>query len=115
MRRYQSRRDIMSREMGFDPAPSFKPPQMPSQLDAKDERLLELSAEVGRLEGQNDLLAEDNGRLEDENRKLQDDNKSLRESNREYERREDQASAGYKSGQQLVDEIEKALKNKKEK
>lgn len=113
MRRYQNRnRDMMG--YAGEPAPSFKPPQMPSQLDPKDERLLELSAEVGNLQGQNDLLAEDNGRLEDEVRELRNENKRLTESNRNYESQADRAEAGYKSGQQLVDEIEKALKNKKE-
>lgn len=92
--------------------PVYTPPR--DQLDPKDERLLELSQEVGKLYGVNDLLQEDNVRLEEEVRELRADNKRLKESNRNYESQAERAEAGYKSGQQLVDEIEKALKNKKE-
>lgn len=90
MRRYQNRnRDMMG--YAGEPAPSFKPPQMPSQLDAKDERLLELSAEVGNLAGQNDLLVEDNSRLEDENRKMRDQIKEGTEENKKQRETLDEA------------------------
>lgn len=108
MRRYAGRSHDF---MGYPSEP--QPAQRPNALDPKDERLIEQSEEIGFLKGQNDLLAEDNGRLEDDNRKLRDDNKTLKESNREYERREESAQAGYKSGQQLVDEVEEAIKKMK--
>ena len=109
MRRYANRnRDFMS----------YAEPPMPAapanQLDPKDERLIEAHLEIGRLQGSNDLLAEDNGRLEDENRSLRDEIKDIRKRNSELEQREVAASAGYKSGQDLVDEIESALQKKLE-
>lgn len=111
MRRYANRdRYAMA---GYPEQPMIPAPS-PSQLDAKDERLLEQSIAIGHLQGANDLLAEDNGRLEDENRKLREKNDELKERNTELERRDSAASAGYKSGQQLVDEIEAALVAKKE-
>lgn len=100
-------------KMGYDPG--FAPPIAPvSKLDPKDERLIEQSEEIGFLKGQNDLLNEDNRRLEEDNASLRSELKEARERNTELERRDSAASAGYKSGQQLVDEIESALKAKKE-
>lgn len=107
MRRYQRNRDMMS--YAEDPASSFKPPQMPSQLDPKDERLLELSAEVGNLQGQLDMVAEDNGRLEGENSKLKERNQELKERNLELERKE----YANKNGFELAEEIREALKKMK--
>ncbi len=110
MRRYANRnRDFMAyRE------PQMQPLIPANQLDPKDERLIEAHVEIGRLQGVNDLLAEDNGRLEDENRSLCDEIKDIRKRNVELEQREVAAQAGYKSGQDLIDEIEAALQKKLE-
>lgn len=109
MRRYANRnRDFMGYEEPRMPMPPT------NQLDPKDERLIEAHLEIGRLQGANDLLAEDNGRLEDDNRQLREEIKEVRDRNRTLEQRETQAQAGYKSGQQLVDDIEKALQKKLE-
>lgn len=108
MRRYQNRNRDM---MGYaDPAPSFKPPQMPSQLDPKDERLLELSAEVGNLAGQNDLLVEDNSRLEDENQEMRSRIKDGKAENERLQERLDELR------QELSDSKDEIIKlTKKEK
>lgn len=109
MRRYANRnRDFMGYEEPRMPMPPA------NQLDPKDERLIEAHLEIGRLQGANDLLAEDNGRLEDENRQLREEIKEVREKNKQYELGERAAQAGYKSGSQLVDEIESALQKKLE-
>lgn len=101
--------------MGYpgEPLTSFKPPQMPSQLDPKDERLLELSAEVGRFQGENDLLAEDNGRLEDDNRQLRDRNKELSDRNVQLERQEVAYNTEGESAQKLISAVEQELKDRK--
>lgn len=99
--------------MGYAPEQPMQQPPV-SKLDPKDERLIEQSEEIGWHKGQNGLLNEDNTRLERDNEKLREENKELREKNRGYENSATRAEAGYKSGQQLVDEIEAALKAKKE-
>lgn len=112
MRRYQNRnRDMMG--YAGEPAPSFKPPQMPSQLDAKDERLLELSAEVGNLAGQNDLLVEDNGRLEDENRKMRDQIKEGTEENKRLGEQLEETRQRMWDAENKVTQLEAKLKEKK--
>lgn len=63
--------------------PIYTPPR--DQLDPKDERLLELSQEVGKLYGVNDLLQEDNVRLEGEAKELHGKNIQLEKRNRELE------------------------------
>lgn len=109
MRRYANRnRYFMAYEEPRQPMPPA------NQLDPKDERLIEAHLEIGRIQGANDLLAEDNGRLEDENRGLRDEIKDIRKRNSELEQREVAASAGYKSGADLVEEIETALRKKLE-
>ena len=111
MRRYANRyRGMMDYQ---DPAPSFQPPQMPSQLDPKDERLLELSAEVGNLHGQNDLLVEDNGRLEDEIREIKKENRELSERNMELETRTSGEIANQATINEIADEVQRNLKERK--
>lgn len=98
--------------MGYEPP---MPPSQPSvsNLDPKDERLLDLSEMVGQLGGQNDMLNEDNRRLEDENGSLRKDNAILQERNTALQLSDSETRAGYKSGSQLVEEIEEALAEKK--
>lgn len=95
-----------------------EPPMMPtppiSRLDAKDERLVEQSEDIGYLKGQNELLDEDNRRLEQTVKDLEERNRQLQDRNTELEKRESAAQAGYKTGSQLVEEIESALKSRKE-
>lgn len=110
MRRYANRNRDMMGYTNEQPIP-VKPSS--SALDPKDERLVEMAEEIGWQKGQNDLLAEDNGRLEDDNRQLRDRNKELQEENIEFKRQEAAASAGYKSGFELVSEIEEAVKKMK--
>lgn len=96
--------------------PGFHPPIQtppPAQLDATAERLLELSQRVGTLEGQNDLLNEDNRRLEQENEKYRRENATLEGRNRELEQRESAAQAGFRSASELMDEFEQVLSNRK--
>lgn len=110
MRGYANRnRDFMTY-----PEPQMQPLTPANQLDPKDERLIEAHMEIGRLQGTNDLLAEDNGRLEDENRSLRDEIKDIRKRNIELENRDAAASAAYKSGSDIVEEIESALRKKLE-
>jgi predicted nuclease with TOPRIM domain len=90
------------------------PPQPAvNQLDAKDERLVDLSETVGQLGAQNDMLNEDNRRLEQKVKDLSERNSELQKRNTELERQHSADSAAYKSGQKLVDEIESALKDRK--
>lgn len=97
---------------GEPPQPAYPPI---SKLDPKDERLIEQSEDNGYLKGLNEMLNEDNRRLEQENAELRGQMQEVQERNTILESREAAASAGYKSGQQLVDEIEAALTSKKEK
>jgi hypothetical protein len=92
----------------FEP-PVYTPPKMPNQLDPKDERLLELSQEVGKLYGVNDLLQEDNVRLETEVRQLRRENKQLERANRELEESEHNDTGA----RTLVEAIRTELKNSK--
>jgi regulator of replication initiation timing len=98
--------------MGYQP-PMQPVIPTPSALDPQNERLLDLSEQVGQLGSQNDMLNEDNRRLEQENADLRKRNQELQERNTRLESEAAAASAGYKSGAALVDEIEQALKNKK--
>ena len=91
--------------------PVYTPPR--DQLDPKDERLLELSQEVGKLYGVNDLLQEDNVRLEGEVKELRADNKRLKESNHEYERRENQSEAREDAVGTFIKDVKNQLKEKK--
>lgn len=111
MRRYQGRSD---RFMGYETQPPMMPALPASQLDAKDERLLELSLEVGRLQGANDLLVEDNGRLEDDNATLRKANVDYSKRIIEFERADAAASAGHKSASDILDEFEQEIKKRKE-
>lgn len=87
--------------------PIYTPPR--DQLDPKDERLLELSQEVGKLYGVNDLLQEDNVRLEQEVKKLHGENKQLERRNRELEESEHNDTGA----RTLVEAIRTELKNSK--
>lgn len=99
----------------YEEGPRMQPLPPVSQLDAKEERLLELSQYVGQLEGQNDLLNEDNRRLEEDNRTLSDKNKELYERNRKLESEADQATAGHRAVSEIMDELESELTSRKEK
>ena len=94
--------------------PTAQPVPSPSGLDPQNERLLDLSEVVGQLGSQNEMLNEDNRRLEQENEDLRERNGVLQKRNTELERQEAGVTAGYKSGSQLVEEIEAALKARKE-
>jgi len=89
--------------------PVYTPPR--DQLDPKDERLLELSQEVGKLYGVNDLLQEDNVRLEQENVELRRKNSQLEKRNRELE----ESEAHDTGARTLVEAIRVELKNSKAK
>lgn len=108
LRNKNSRNDFM----GY-PEPPVQQVAPVSQLENKDERLLELSEIAGRLDSENKMLNEDNRRLEQENSELRERVQSLNKRNIELERQEAADSAGYKSGSQLVEEIEEALTAKK--
>jgi uncharacterized protein (DUF3084 family) len=106
---------------GYGPSNNFAPynqpptpPQSPvSQLDAKDERLVDLSEIVGQLGAQNDLLNEDNRRLEQENESLGRRNKELQERNTELERRDATDAAAFESVDNFINDVKTALKEKK--
>lgn len=105
MRRYHNPNRGM---MGLEP-PIYTPPQNASQLDPKDERLLELSQRLGEVEAIRDLVTDDNGRLEEDNERLRRENKELRDRNSRLESEESER----KGAEELVDEIESVLVTKK--
>ena len=110
MQRYANRnRDFMPYE---EPRPPMPPA---NQLDPKDERLIEAHLEIGRLQGANDLLAEDNGRLEDENRELKSRNEELEDQQRRDKVRAAKDSATEDSVSTLIDRIERQLQTREEK
>lgn len=100
----------------FMPEPEFRPGliSFKDPLELKDQHLVALSNTNGFLAGRNAELEKTVYRLEERNRKLEAEVTELREDNKRYEISERQAQAGYKSGSQLVDEIEKALQKKLE-
>jgi len=79
------------------------------QLDPKDERLMELSQEVGKLYGVNDLLQEDNVRLENEVSELKNDNRTLKKRNQHLEESEHKDTGA----RTLVQAIKSELENNK--
>lgn len=103
----------MGSENGYGVVPPMQPLPPKSQLDAQSERLAEQAEDIGWLKGQNDMLNEDNRKLERENQELREKNKTLQERNTRLESQAAADSAGYKSGSELVNEIEEALKAKK--
>lgn len=95
--------------------PQMQPLPPASRLDAQSERLAEQAEDIGWLKGQNDMLNEDNQRLEQTVKDLEERNSKLQERNTELEKQASADREGYKSGSQLVDEIEAALAARKEK
>lgn len=111
MRRYANRnRDFMAY-----PEPQMQPPTPANQLDPKDERLIEAHMEIGRLQGANDLLAEDNGRLEDENRELKSRNEELEERQSRDDVRAARDAGTEEGVSTLIDRIERQLQAREEK
>jgi hypothetical protein len=104
-------RDYMN--AGMPPyEPRIQPLPPVSQLDAKDERLVEQSQLIGRLQGQNDLLNEDNVRLEQDNAEIKRENANLAKHNRELEEQEARATAAHRSAESVIDEFVQELKNR---
>jgi regulator of replication initiation timing len=93
-------RDFMPKASQPPELISFKDP-----LELKDQHLVALANTNGYLAGRISVLEPENARLNAEVRELRDKLKK-------YEISESQAQAGYKSGQQLVDEIGEALTKK---
>lgn len=104
MRRFADR----NRDMGFDPMQHMNEPQPVRQLEPKDERLLELSEDNGRLRAANDLISEDNGRLEQDNRELREENKRLRGRNEVLEN----ARAKYEGATEMLEALREDLQNR---
>ncbi len=93
--------------------PIYTPPNNANQLDPKDERLLELSQEVGKLYGVNDLLQEDNVRLENENAEYKRNNAKLEGRNRELESQASADSAGHRAVSEIIDKLESEISKRK--
>lgn len=113
LRNRRSPNDFMRNDGMYPSEPRVQSLPPVSQLDAQTERLAEQAEDIGWLKGQNDLLNEDNRRLETANQKLEERVAELHRRNVELERQESAASAAYKSGSQLVEEIEEALSARK--
>lgn len=92
------------------PEAIYTPPR--DQLDPKDERLLDLSKEVGRLQGVNDLLQEDNVRLEQEVEQAKKEMSRLRERNAKLEEEATSERAAERSAASVIDEFIEELKNR---
>jgi hypothetical protein len=111
MRGYDPFNDRMNDPLIHHDQGQINTPQEP--LEVKDQHIVALASQNGFLIGRNSVLEMENGRLKDKIDRLERKHEELAERNLMLENEAAGARAGYKSGSQLVDEIEEALKAKK--